>query len=232
MKEKKKIAGLIFAAFCLGGFGADRTMAYMSDKDQVKNHLEFVGENGLNAVLTEPAWRPENGLKVIPNTVIPKNPQVTNTSEIDLDELVALKCEFIYTAECPDRTKAGRILSAQDMASVEEVFHIDYNSDDPGKGDWVRFEGQKKEAAVQCFYYKKTLKRNYPGTGDTTEPLFTELYIPKTVNNKQFAKIQAMGGFDIRISGNVLQEMTGETYFGLNCAEDACRSGLFALHTE
>ena len=229
MTGKRIIAGLFLAAICLGGFCADRTMAYMSDKEQVKNHLDFVGKDGLNAILTEPDWQEENGLKVIPNTVIPKNPQVTNTSEIDLDELVALKCEFVYTADCPDRSKAGRILSSQDMASVVEVFQIDYNSDNPEQGDWVRFEGQEETDAVQCFYYRKTLNRNYPETGETTAPLFTELKIPKTVNNGRFSKIQAIGGFDIRISGHVLQQMTGEDYFGLNCAEDAYRAGLFDL---
>lgn len=232
MTGKRKIAGLLLAAVCAGGLGAYSTMAYMSDKAQVKNHLYVVGKDGLNAILTEPHWREEKGIKVIPNTVIPKDPQVTNTSEIDLDELAALKCEFVYTAACPDRSKTGQVLSPQDMASVAEVFQIDYNSDDPEKGDWIRFEDQERTDAVQCFYYKETLKRNFPETGETTAPLFTKLEVSKAVDNRQFSKIQAIGGFDIRISGQVVQQMTGENYFGLNCAEEAYRAGLFDFKEE
>ena len=103
---------------------------------------------------------------------------------------------------------------------------------DPEKEDWVRFEGQKNTDARQCFYYKKTLKRNYPDTGETTVPLFTRLKIDKTVSSSEFAAIQAMGGFDIRISGQVLQQMTGESFFGLDSAEMACREGLFDFKSE
>lgn len=228
----KKKAALLLTAFCLTGSSFYGTKSYLNDRAQLENKLEFAGMDGLNAVLTEPSWEKENGLLVVPNTTIPKDPQVTNTSELDLDELVALQCEFVYTDSCPDEAKAGMLLSAQDMMAVAEVFDIDYNSDDPEKGDWVRFEGQKNTDARQCFYYKKILKRNYPDTGETTVPLFTRLKIEKTVNSSKFADIQAIGGFDIRISGQVLQQMTGESFFGLDSAQKACQEGLFDFKSE
>lgn len=232
MTGKKKKAVLILAAFCLTGSSFYGTKAYLNDQEKVENKLEFVGKDGLNAILTEPSWKKEEGLLVVPNTTIQKDPQVTNTSEIDLDELVALQCEFVYTDSCPDESMTGTLLSTQDMMAVTEVFDIDYNSDDPEKEDWVRFEGQKNTDARQCFYYKNTLKRNYPDTGETTVPLFTRLKIDKTVSSSEFAAIQAMGGFDIRISGQVLQQMTGESFFGLDSAEMACREGLFDFESE
>ena len=136
MTGKKKKAVLILAAFCLTGSSFYGTKAYLNDQEKVENKLEFVGKDGLNAILTEPSWKKEEGLLVVPNTTIQKDPQVTNTSEIDLDELVALQCEFVYTDSCPDESMAGTLLSTQDMMAVTEVFNIDYNSDDPEKEDW------------------------------------------------------------------------------------------------
>ncbi|MGN1327448.1 MAG: hypothetical protein ACI4VQ_05195, partial [Clostridia bacterium] len=68
--------------------------------------------------------------------------------------------------------------------------------------------------------------------GETTVPLFTRLKIEKTVNSSKFADIQAIGGFDIRISGQVLQQMTGESFFGLDSAQKACQEGLFDFKSE
>ena len=232
MTGRIKRSVLILTAFCLVSVGVVGTNAYFSDREQADNKLSVVGEDGLNAILSEPSCKADKGICVVPNTVILKDPQVTNTSDIDLDELVALKCEFVYTASCPDSTRTGTLLNRQDMLSVAEVFDIDYNSDDPGKEDWVRFDGQKKTDPLQCFYYRKTLKRNGEKTGDTTVPLFTRLKIEKSTNNRQFSKIQEIGGFDIRISGQVLQQMTGETYFGLHSAENAFRAGLFDFQSK
>ena len=129
---KKKIIVCLAALTCLAA-GGGTALAYISDSAYVSNQLAFAGENGLNARLTEPSWNPRKGLLTVPGAVIPKDPQVTNTSELDMNELVALKCEFVYTDSCPDPSKKGKLLSAADMKKAVDVYQIDYNSDDPKK---------------------------------------------------------------------------------------------------
>ena len=62
----------------------------------------------------------------------------------------------------PDPSKKGKLLSAADMKKAVDVYRIDYNSDDPKKSDWIRFQNQKDTDPVQCFYYSRVLKRNFP----------------------------------------------------------------------
>ena len=63
--------------------------------------------------------------------------------------------------------------------------------------------------------------------GERTIPLFTGLTIDKRVNEKQQSLIRKMGGFEIRISGQVLQQMENEEYFGLDNPKSAYEAGLF-----
>ncbi len=227
MGKRKGILAFLAIAACILAAGAGLSMAYMTDRDEASNGLHPVGEDGLSAVLTEPSWDPGKGLLVVPNESIPKDPQVTNTSEVDMDGLCALKAEFVYGKGCPDQEKAGKALSPTDMAYVCDVYQIDWNAD--SQGDWVRFEGESEGSQTQHFYYKEVLKRNYPEEGDTTVPLFTRITVPKEVGNQQYAHIQEMGGFDIRLSGMIVQQMSGERIHGLDCARDAYRAGLFTF---
>ena len=225
MKKMKKAALIFGTGLCLA-VGTGGTLAYLGDTGQVANRLTFAGEKGLDAVLTEPSWNPQKGLLTVPGSSVAKDPQITNTSELNMNELAALKCEFVYSQNCPDKSKRGKVLSAQDMEKVVQVYTIDYNSDDAAKGEWVRFADQKKTDPVQYFYYSKVLKRNLNGTGETTVPLFTKVWVDKKVNNRRQTWIQEMGGVEIKISGQI-QQMTGEEYFGLNNPKSAYEAGLF-----
>lgn len=228
VEEVKKSLMIWIAAVllvCMAGIGT--TVAYFTNTSQVVNRLSFIGENGMDAVLTEPSWDPQKGLKLIPGMTAAKDPQVTNTSQIDLDLLVALKVEFIYGADCPDPSKTGSVLSEEDMAYVCDVFEIDWNADDPEQSEWIRFDGEDSCAPVQQFYYSEVLKRNLPQKGDTTAALFTRLSIPEEVDNSRYSHIREIGGFDIRISGRILQQMEGDQEFGLGSAEEAYDAGLF-----
>ena len=144
-----------------------------------------------------------------------------------MNELVAVKCQFIYSRNCPDKSKRGTLLSPQDMEKAVQVYAIDYNSDDRTKGNWIRFAGQTKSDAVQCFYYSEVLKRNIAGIKETTIPLFTKVQVDKSVNNRKQEWIREIGGIDIKISGQVLQQMTGEENFGLDNPKNAYEAGLF-----
>ncbi len=227
--EKRIRKALIMLGAALGAVfaGADASIAYLSCTKETVNELKPVGPNGLDGILTEPHWNPDNGLLALPGESIAKDPQVRNTSQIDMDGLTALKVEFIYGEACPDREKIGNALSLQDMAYVCDVYRIDWNAD--SQQDWVRFEEDSPSDQTQRFYYKDVLKRNLPSQGDTTVPLFTRLSIPKEVDSQRYSHIQDMGGFDIRITGTILQQMEGETLHGLDSSEDAYHAGLFTF---
>lgn len=229
MKKRYIAAIAAMLCACIGTAGVGATLSFFSNTSNVVNNLSFIGENGMDAELTEPSWNPEQGEKAIPNETIPKDPQIRNTSEADIDEIVAVQVRFVYGAGCPDESKAGKLLSDADMAYVCDVYKIDYNADAPELGDWVRFDGESGVDQVQHFYYKEILKRNYPGEGDTTVPLFTGLAIPKDVNNERYSHIQDMGGFDILIYGKVVQQMTGDGEFGINSPEEAYKAGLLSF---
>ena len=225
----------LLSAMCIVGVGSYATMAYYTDSAAKTNVFTFVGKNGLNAVLSEPNWNANKGIMLLPNEEIPKDPQVTNTSDNNFDELVALKVEFVYTDTCPDVSKRGKLLSSQDMAYVADVYEIDYNADGNSSPKvWARFNGESRKSSTQRFFYTGVLKRNLKttGKGDTTTPLFTKIKVDKSVNNTRYSHIQDIGGFDIKISGHVLQQMTGETYFGLNSGIDAYNHGLFDFNPE
>lgn len=221
----RKIDTIALGIVCIVACSAGLTVSYQTDSQVASNELHFVGSDALDAVLKEPSWDPEHAVLVVPNSTIAKDPQVTNTSGADLDELVALQLEFVYTAACPEEARRGTVLDESDMAFVAEVFEIDYNADTAG--EWIRFEGEDKRDPVQHFYYHDVLERNYPEEGDTTAPLFTSLTVGKQIDNEQYAHIQAIGGFDIRISGCVLQQMEGEQVHGLGSPAAACEAGLF-----
>lgn len=220
------------AMLCISLAAIGTSMAFFTDVSSVENVFSFVGENGIDAELTEPGWDPEKGLTALPNERVPKDPQVRNTSAIDMDILVALRVEFVYGTGCPEEEKAGMLLSEEDMAYVCDVYRIDWNADDLDRGDWIRFDGEDELSPVQQFYYSGVLERNFPAAGDVTAPLFTELVIPGSVNNEKYSHIQNMGGFDIRISGKALQQMSGDTEFGISSAQDAYDTGLFDFEAE
>lgn len=226
MRKNIKRLGLLLAIACISGVFYQGTGAYLTDERKVVNHLDFAGTQGMQAVLTEPSWEPDKGLLVLPGTRLLKDPQVTNTSALDMDELVALKVEFVYAGDSGERKKGER-LTEEDMKLVSRVFDIDYNADDAKKSDWIRFKGESGEDVRQCFYYKKVLKRQLPEKGETTIPLFTQVKVRKEVNNLMAERIRQMGGVEIRVSGRVLQQMEGEKSFGLNSPKEAYQAGLF-----
>lgn len=227
MQKKVLIPAVLATIVCIAAAGFGSSLAVFTDGEELTNCFHFVGEDGLDGILTEPHWDADNGLLVVPGETIPKDPQVTNTSELDMDGLVALQVEFLYGVNCPEQSKVGQALSGADMAYVCDVYQIDWNAD--SLGDWVRFDGETSQDQTQRFYYKKVLKRNYPDEGDTTIPLFTKLAVPKEVNNERYSHVQDMGGFDILISGTIVQQMAGENEHGLNSPEEAYKAGLFTF---
>ena len=200
----------------ISGFAAH---AYMTRTTSLTNSIHMVGENGINAQLSEPSWNPENAINVLPGDSVKKDPVITNTSEADLDLIVGVEARFVYG-------KNQQTVNPEDMKKIMEICRIDWNSD-LEEGKWIRFEGEEPSDPVQHFYYNEVLKRNYPETGEQTKPLFTRLEFLNEGSSKQFEEIMEAEGFDILLSGYVIQQMDGEENFGLASPRMAYESGLF-----
>ena len=209
-----------------------RTVAYMTRSRTITNSIEFDRSTGLEILLTEPGWDPDKAQELLPGATVPKDPQLTNTSLWNLDELAAMRIEFVYTSQCPMEEKRGKTLSGEDMDLVRRVVLPDYEADGEGERSWVRFDGEDDTMPVQHFYYSRILKRNASGDGDTTVPLFTGLRADPQCGNDEYERLRRIGGFSIRVEGAAIEKdgIHGNTV--LSDAETASRAGLFLFPSE
>lgn len=227
---KKYLVTVALTVLCIAGGSFGVSTAFLTSKENRTNEFTFVGGGSLDCELTEPSWNAQKALEVLPNMTIHKDPQVTNTSKSNLDEAIALQLEFVYGKDCKDVEKIGKTLSDEDMKIVSEVFKVNWNAD--GQGDWIRYRDENGAMQVQHFYYATLLKRNKDKKeekGETTNPLFTTITIDKNVDNKQFAKIQEMGGIEIQISGCAVQQMEGLDQKDRNLPKEVYEAGLFSF---
>lgn len=68
------------AILALAAAGTGASVAWMTDAHQAENVIT-IGDVSID--LTEDEWNPEEGEDLIPQAVIPKNPEVTNTGSLD-----------------------------------------------------------------------------------------------------------------------------------------------------
>ncbi len=223
-----KTAGKIIAG-CAAGFlllSPLCSIAYRTDFASIENHFTVRSiPSDLSAVLKEPSWEPERGLVLVPGRIVPKDPQIENLSETDTDELAALCVSFRYTAQCPDEALRGQALSAQDMHLLTRILSVDYNADQENP-EWIRFDGETGTDPVQHFYYRQCLKRNAPGLGEVTTPVFTAISIADDADNEQIDSIDSIGGFDLIIEGCIVDAGEGTDHIE---AEEAYRKHLFVF---
>lgn len=225
---KHYIIAVILSVACIAGATLGISTAFLTDIRSAKNQMRFVGDAALDCELTEPSWDEQQAMNLIPGMTVLKDPQVTNTSESDLDEAVALQVEFVYGSGCPVEEKSGTLLNLEDMQTVSEIFKVNWNAEN-GK-EWIRYSGEDASMAVQHFFYGKILKRNkkeQPKRGETTTPLFTMISIGEDVGNEDFQKIQEFGGFEIRISGCAVQQIEEEQ--DENLSQKVYEAGLFTF---
>lgn len=78
MHSKLIMAAAAILALAAAGTGA--SVAWMTDAHQAENVIT-IGDVSID--LTEDEWNPEEGEDLIPQAVIPKNPEVTNTGSLD-----------------------------------------------------------------------------------------------------------------------------------------------------
>ena len=226
---KRYIIAGILSAVCAAGTTLGISTAFLTETHGVKNQMRFVGDGALDCELMEPSWDEQQAVNMVPGMMVLKDPQITNTSESDLDEAVALRAEFVYGRGCPVEGKAGTLLTGEDMQSVLRVFTVNWNAEE-GK-EWIRYTGEDATMAVQHFFYGKLLKRKkkeQPQKGETTVPLFTMISIGEDVKNEEFQKIQEFGGFEIRISGCAVQQIESEEQ-GESIPQKVYEAGLFTF---
>ena len=200
--------------------------AYMTDDARLVN--TFTMRKGGDpaqaaAVLTEPLWDPAKGLSLVPGREAPKDPQITNVSGDEVNELVAIRMRFMTS----DGT---RELTGEEMQSLIRCLRIDYEADGAGNL-WVRYEGDTGADSTQAFYYTKMLKRNFSlgeAWGESTKPLFTKVWIPQTVGNKTYLGFQNLGGFQIHLVGAAIPYL-GDEEGAAEAAALAAQAGDFSF---
>lgn len=149
----------------------------------------------------------EDAQNMVPGASVAKNPIITNTGSIT-DAWVAAKITFVYAAGSEG---AGKPLSAVDMAAVDDIIDIDYDTVDWENTAYPTLAGGSRE-----FRYRKILQKDNDGDvevyGDSTEPLFTTVTIKDTATNEEFYKVENFGGFAIYIEGFATQSIAADDY--------------------
>ena len=97
---KIAIAMLLVATISIVG-----TLAFLAANSDKKENT-FTGSTGISVELTEPGWTQITNDTIVqgeemaesytPKMVIPKDPRLTNNSDADCDEWVAMRVEYIY----------------------------------------------------------------------------------------------------------------------------------------
>ncbi len=159
MTKKKKglIAALSITLVAVIAVGA--TLAYLFNKsDPISNVFTFSGN--ISAELNEPSWNPEDGLDLVPGSMMEKDPQITNTSKNTVDVYAAVKMTF--------KNGAGETLSAEQAEKLMGLITIDWGD----AGYWTQIQGDNKNAPVQIWRYNTAVKPL-----ETTNPLFYSVTI-------------------------------------------------------
>lgn len=223
MKRKKvHVIGLL--AICIVALLAvDGTIAYPQDiTDPLENHLVATAD-GLKANLDEPAWKAADAINLVPGSDVAKDPQITNTG--DIDEWAAIKVTFCYGPDAG--ASAGKPLLAADLTKVLAAVTIVWNTT-----NWSRFDDSLTgdtsldSALSQTFYYKTPVKAaatSPPAAADTTIPLFSKVTINASNTQAQMVELKTMGGFRIYVEGSVVQ------YAGIATMDSSTAKSVFAF---
>jgi hypothetical protein len=179
------------------------TVAFRIVRTPSLDNLFDFKADGLQASLSEPSWDEDNALNIVPGSIIPKDPQITNTG--DLDAWTAMKITFCYGPDAG--TRAGDALDADDLVTVLSAISIDWNLT-----DWSRFDDaipgdtHLATALSQTFFYHQILEAAGPSIpAGTTDPLFTMVTIKTTNTEATMIALKEMGGFQIFVEGCAVQ---------------------------
>lgn len=159
MTKKKKGLIAVLSITLIAVITAGTTFAYLFNKSApVSNVFTFSGN--ISAELDEPSWDPEEGLDLVPGSVMEKDPQITNTSKNTVDIYAAVKMTF--------KNGAGDVLTDDQAEKLMGLITIDWGD----TGYWVQIQGDDKNAPVQIWRYNTAVKPL-----ETTNPLFYSVTI-------------------------------------------------------
>ncbi len=194
MKNKRLLIALLTITLVMvltvGG-----TLAYLNVvSTPLNNKFTFVGTGtgGMNAQTNE-VFDPTDAQNVVPGRAITKQPYVQNTSDVDIEEWAAIRASFVYPAGHADN---GAALSDADFAIVNRVVTI--NGWSTG---WVDEAGAAASTQKTGIYYCSTKLAR----GASTAKLFDNVTINTTAIPADIDALVAMGGFEIKIEGAVIQ---------------------------
>jgi len=193
------ILGAAVVATTVVGF----SLAYLTDQGSKTNYFTFVNaneDNTLSADVTEPSYDPDTALNLVPGSVVPKDPQVENTSTSATDEWTAI--QVIFEGLTPDSANPGQsvttVLTPAQVELLMKVITIDWNT-----ADWTadaNVTSQYANGAI--YYYNSTI-----APGDSTNPLFTSVTVNADASNADLAAVASFlsDGLNIRIAGAATQ---------------------------
>lgn len=146
------------------------TLAYLFAKTEVKENV-FTFAKNITGNLDEPNWNEEDAKNLVPGKDIPKDPQITNTSENGVAEYAAMKLTFL--------DGSGKVVKDEDVVKLLNLIGIDW-SDSWKLADGalsVDDKGVVTEAtAEQIYVYNRLLPQ-----GITTDPIFNIVTIKSSI---------------------------------------------------
>jgi len=200
---RRSVFIIALAAVLASAIGIGASLAWLAVKTNTADNLfTLTGPDGLTGEIVE-QFNPEDAQGLTPGDTVTKVVSVTNTSPSDMSEWVAVKLTFLEG----DGRAESAVLA--DMGLLNQVIALSYGSAGQTYNDgvWVRKNSGPLQS-TEVFYYNQLLAANA-----TTRPLFDTVSVLGTADNALLTTIKDVwGGFDIRITGAVVQGDISATF--------------------
>jgi hypothetical protein len=193
----------IVATLLVGG-----TMAYLTATTAEKSNV-FSFRNDITAVLEEPSWSDEAAKNLLPNAVVPKDPEIKNSSSTD--ELVAMKVVF-YKGSGASKT----LLTQTEYEWLMKAITIQYDTGEKNDDGSVKYangvnpkwaEIKDTTTPTQYWYYKDVLAGGNPAESTTwskTDSIFDQVKINNN-DTTVMKQLRDWNGFTIYVTGAAVQ---------------------------
>lgn len=204
--SKKKLTSLL-ALLMVGIIGIGVTLAlYIASMDPVVNHFTMLGPDNVGGEIVEEGWVPgTSGKDAKPGSVFEKGVHVINKSTgDDMPIWVAVRMTIKKGPESAPVALANTTELDQILAVMTPVFGSEtanpivwYNS-----AKWTRVGKSATDpiGEVETFIYQEKVTK-----AKKSDNLFDKVLIKKTAGNTEVKAINDMGGFNIVMTGAVVQ---------------------------
>lgn len=208
LTDNKRLFSLIaiLLVLCVTGIVAFASLRGMTDSQ----YNAFTPAPNVQAQLTEPNWKPTDGIKVVPGQTLNKDPMITNVSKVD--EYVAVRLTFLKQ----DKSK----ISDADLKKLLNLIEIDWSEQWELKSGTLAIDQNGAVTEVKqplVFCYKDVLT-----SGNVTKPVFSKFRMKdvddglqesdllwlqgiKYEDGKAVSNPDGIGRFNIQIDGAAVQ---------------------------